>query len=130
MSRDPVDRNMLRMELRRFQTRCDALEGTIRRADSLRQVARLGNVVIPFLLAEETGALDARGQVRHTAEERARELINELLKHFEKVEPYARDKVRYQIEDELLNLVGPLNALRNWAQGRLTMVEQALRSGQ
>ena len=60
MSRDPIDRNMLRMELRRFQTRCDALEGTIRRADSLRQVARLGSVAIPFLLSEETGALDAR----------------------------------------------------------------------
>lgn len=129
MSRDPIDRNMLRMELRRFQTRCDALEGTIRRADSLRQVARLGSVAIPFLLSEETGALDARAQVRHTAEERARELINEMLHRFEMLEPYARERARYQIEDELLNLVGPLNTMRNWAQGRLAMADQAMRSG-
>lgn len=129
MSRDPVDRNMLRMELRRFQTRCDALEGTIRRADSLRQVARLGGVAIPFLLSEETGALDARAQVRHTAEERAREIISEMLHRLELVEPTARERARYQIEDELLNLTGPLVAIRNWAQGRLAIVQQTLRSG-
>ena len=127
MSRDPIDRNMLRMELRRFQTRCEAQEGTIRRADTLRAVARLGKMAIPFPLSEETAAMDARAQVRKTAEERSRELIEDMLRRLEKSEPQMRDKLHRQFEDEVLNLTGFLIPLRNWAESRWNLVMQSFR---
>ncbi len=123
---DPVDRSMLRMELRRFQTRCEAQEGTIRRADTLRAVARLGKMAIPFPLSEEQLAIDARAEVRRAAENRARELLEEWFDRLGKAEPQARDKIRRMIEDELLQLTGYLQALRVWAQGRMQSIEQLL----
>ncbi len=123
---DPVDRSMLRMELRRFQTRCEAQEGTIRRADTLRAVARLGKIAIPFPLSEEQLAIDARAEVRRAAENRARELLEEWFDRLGKAEPQARDKIRRMIEDELLQLTGYLQALRVWAQGRMQSIEQLL----
>jgi hypothetical protein len=121
---DPVNRNMLRLELRRFQTRCEAQQGTIRRSDSIRTVARLGKIAIPFALAEEQLALDTREEVRKTAELRARELLEDLFSHYLKVEPHVRPKIKRTIEDEILQLSGFLNPLRVWAQGRLVTVEQ------
>lgn len=123
---DPVDRNMLRMELRRFQSRCEATEGSIRRADTIRAVVRLSKVPIPFPLSEETQALDVRAQVRRTAEEKARELLETMFGLLGKVEPMARDKIRRSIDEEIQQLSGPLSALRVWAQGRLLVVEQGL----
>lgn len=128
MARDPVDRSMIRMEVRRFQNRCEAQEGTIQRADTLREVSRLASVSIPFPLTEETAAIDARAQVRRTAEERARELIDVLLDQLVKSEPLMRDKIRRAIDEEFLQLTGPLNGLRTWAHGRLAAVEATLPS--
>jgi hypothetical protein len=121
---DPVNRNLIRLELRRFQTRCEAQQGTIRRSDSVRTVARLGKIAIPFALAEEQLALDAREEVRKTAELRARELFDDLFSSYLKVEPHVRPKIKRTIEDEILQLSGFLNPLRVWAQGRLVTVEQ------
>ncbi len=127
MSRyDPIDRNLVRLELRRFQTRCEAQEGTIRRADSLHEVARLTSIVLPYLLAEETQALDARRQLRQTAEDRAREIFESLLDRLSKAEPFARDKLRHSINEEVLQLTGSLSALRPWAYTRMGVVEQSL----
>ena len=127
-TRDPIDRNLIRMELRRFQNRCEAQEGAIRRADSLREVARLGVIAIPFQIGEETGALDARAQLRRAAEDRARELVEEMLDRLIKAEPSARDKIRRTIDDALLNISGSINAVKPWAHSRLTAVEQTLTS--
>lgn len=123
MARDPVDYNMQRMELRRFQSRCEAQMGTIQRADSLRAVSRLANMPVPFPLTESTDAIDARNEVRRYAEERARELINEFLERLSKVEPMMREKIRRMIDEEFLQLTGPLTNLRVWAHGRLAAVE-------
>jgi hypothetical protein len=123
---DPVNRSMLRMEVRRFQTRCEAQEGSIQRADSIREVAALAKISIPFPLTEEPEALDARAQIWRTADEKARELMEELLGRFLKAEPILRDKIKRQIQDEMLQLTGPLNGLRTWAQGKLTAAEQML----
>lgn len=125
-TRDPVDRNMVRMELRRFQTRCEAQEGAIRRADTLREVARLGSIPLPFQISEETVALDARAQLRRTAEDRARELVEDFLGQLVRAEPYLRDKLRRGIDDELLNLAGPLSGMKSWAYTRVAAVEQSL----
>ncbi len=125
-TRDPVDRNMVRMELRRFQTRCEAQEGAIRRADTLREVARLTLIPVPFQIMEETVALDARAQLRRTAEERARELVEDQLGQLVRAEPYLRDKIRRLIDDELLNLAGPLAGMKPWAYMRVAAVEQTL----
>lgn len=123
---DPISRSMLRMELRRFQTRCEALEGTIRRADSVRRVAHLSKVAIPFVLIEETDALDVRAQIHRTAEEKARELLMDMIGHYQKAEPILRAKLKRQIEDDILQLTGPLNTLRTWAQSRLTAADHML----
>lgn len=128
MSRyDPTDRNLVRMELRRFQSRCEAQEGTIRRADTIHEVSRLATVIIPFVLAEETDALDMRRQVKLTAEAQARDLFEAMLDQLVKTEPFARDKLRRSMEEEIHLFTGALNALRTWAYARLSAVEQTLR---
>jgi hypothetical protein len=127
MSRqDPTDRSLLRMELRRFQARCESQTGSLRRADTIRAVVKLALIPIPFPLSEDDGALTARAQLRRDAEERARELINEQMDQLLKCDPLIRDKVRRGIDDALQQLTGPLSALRVWAQGRLLATEQQL----
>ncbi len=123
---DPVNRNMLRMELRRFQTRCEATEGTIRRADTIRAVVRLAKIAIPFPLNEEVEAIDARAAVRRVAEIQAREIFETMFDRLSKVEADQRDRLRRIIQEEFLQLTGPLNPMRVWAQGRLNAVEQML----
>lgn len=126
---DPVNRSLLRMEVRRFQTRCEAQQGTIRRSDSVRAVARLGKLAIPFPLSEEQLALDAREEVRKSAEMRARELLEELFDRYTKAEAMMRPKLKRGIEDEILQLSGFLNPLRIWAQGRMNAIEQTIPEG-
>jgi hypothetical protein len=51
--RDPVDKNMQRMEARRFASRCEAQVSSIERADSLREVARLAtSITLPYSLSD------------------------------------------------------------------------------
>lgn len=127
MSRyDPVDRNLIRLELRRFQTRCEAQQGMIRRADTIHELIRLGSIPLPYMLVEETEALDARRQLKQTAEDRARELFEALLDRFAKAEPIAREKLRRAIDEDVLLFSGSLANLRAWAFHRIASVEQAL----
>lgn len=125
-SRDPIDRNLIRMELRRFTTRCEAQEGTIQRADTLREISRLATIPMPFTLSEETGALDARRQLRRVAEDRAREVLEGMFDQLIKAEPHARHRIRHALDEEFMQLTGPLNELRVWAQARRLAVEQTM----
>lgn len=123
--RDPVERNMLRMEARRFATRCDGHVSLIERADSLREVARLATLVtLPFSLSGDDTARDALRVVQMRAEDRARELIQEQLQHFARADENQREKLRRAMQDAWANLTGPLGHLRTWAQSKLVAAEQ------
>ena len=63
--RDPVDKNMQRMEARRFTARCEAQASYIERADTLREVARLStSIVLPYSLTTDDVSRDALRLVR------------------------------------------------------------------
>jgi hypothetical protein len=123
--RDPVDKNLLRMEARRFASRCEGQIAAIERADSLREVARLASSMhASYPLSEEPAVRDALRLVQMRAEDRARELILQQLQNYTRVESYLRDKWRRTILESWSSLTGPLAHLRPWAQGRLSVVEQ------
>lgn len=121
---DPAEQAMIRMELRRFASRCDLQEGQLRRADTLREVARLTGIVVPFKLTGEVESRDLQRRVALVAEERARELIMEQVELFGRSEDDFREKLRNRMRDDWANLTGPLAHLRTWANGKLTVVEQ------
>ncbi|MDP2792616.1 MAG: hypothetical protein Q8O25_00815 [Sulfurisoma sp.] len=127
--RDPTDRNLLRLEARRFASRCDTQVALIQRADTLREVSRLANMSLPYSLTEDRMAHDARRLALNAAEDRARELISEQIAIFLKAEPVAHDKLKRGMVDTWANLTGPLGHLRPWAISRLATVEQSLQQG-
>lgn len=123
--RDPVDKNLLRMEGRRFAARCEAQAASIERADSLREVSRLATLItLPYSIAEDFTARDALRAVQSRAEDRARELIQEQILNFARAEHAHREKHKRAMLDSWANLTGPLGHLRTWAQSRLTTAEQ------
>lgn len=123
--RDPVDKNLLRMEARRFAARCEALDSPIERADSLRELVRLAtSLTLPYALTEDYTARDALRLVQTRAEDRARELIQEQIQNFARAEDNQRDKQKRAMQDSWANLTGPLAHLRNWAQSKLVVAEQ------
>lgn len=121
---DPVEQALVRMELRRFSARCDTQGGLIQRADSLREVARLINVTIPFKIANEYEARDVHRRLVLAAEERARELIAEQIKTIVRVEGDAQVAVRNKVREDWSNLTGLLAHLRTWANSKLRTAEQ------
>jgi hypothetical protein len=116
---DPAEQAMIRLELRRFTSRCDMQEGLIRRADSLREVARLTNITVPYKLSNELDARECQRRVALSAEERARELIAEQIAAFSRAEGDFKDKLRAKMRDDWSNLTGQLGHLRSWANNRL-----------
>ena len=123
--RDPVDKNMQRMEARRFASRCEAQVSSIERADTLREVARLATlIVLPYSLSEDFTARDALRLVQLRAEDRARELIQDQIQTFARAEDDHREKQKRAMLDAWANLTGPLAHLRVWAQSRLIAAEQ------
>lgn len=125
MSRaDPTEHALIRLELRRFASRCDMQEGSIQRADSLREVARLASIALPYKLSTEIEARDLQRRVGQAAEERARQLIMEQIDSFARGEGDFRDKMRGKMREDWGNLTGPLAHLRNWANGKLLVAEQ------
>ena len=127
MSRDPVDKSLLRMDARRFASRCDGQIASIQRADSLREVVRLVSMIrLPYSLGEESAARDALHQLTLRGEDRVRELIRLQLQNYSRVEPYLRDKWRRNLFASWSHLTGPFAHLRTWAQTQLTLVEQQL----
>ncbi|MBA3033647.1 MAG: hypothetical protein KKF85_06510 [Gammaproteobacteria bacterium] len=123
---DPAEQAMIRMELRRFMARCDMQEGQIRRADSLREVARLTSIQLPYKLSNEIEARDVQRRVSQVAEERARELIAEQVDAFRRSEGDFQVKLRGKMRDDWANLSGQLAHLRSWANSRLLVAEQNL----
>jgi hypothetical protein len=121
---DPAEHAMLRMELRRFTARCDTQEGLLQRADSLREVARLTSIQLPYKLANEIEARDAQRRVAYKAEERARELITEQVDAFRRSEGDFQEKLRGKMREDWANLTGPLSHLRAWANSKLLVAEQ------
>lgn len=123
--RDPVDKNLLRMEGRRFAARCEAQVSSIERADTLREVSRLATlIVLPYVLAEDYNARDALRLVETRAQDRARELIQDQIQNFARAEENQREKQKRAMLDAWSNLTGPLSHLRTWAQSRLAVAEQ------
>jgi len=126
--RDPVDKNLLRMEGRRFATRCDIQASSLERADTLREVSRLGtSITLPYTLTEDSTARDALRLLQTRAEDRARELIREQIKDFTRAEENQRDKKKRAMLDTWSALTGPLGHLRTWAQSKLSVAEQQSR---
>lgn len=123
---DPAEHALIRLELRRFASRCDTQEGLIRRADTLREVARLASIVVPYKLTNEFEARDHQRRVTQTAEERARELIVAQVDLFARAEGEFREKLRLKMRDDWMSLTGALGHLRNWANNRLQIAEQNL----
>lgn len=121
---DPAEQSLIRLEMRRFATRCDTQEGLIRRADTLREIARLANIPVPYKLSHEFEARDHQRRVAQAAEDRARELIEEQVVLYARSDDEFRQKLRSKIRDDWANLTGPLAHLRSWANGRLTTAEQ------
>lgn len=123
--RDPVDKNLLRMEGRRFASRCDAQISSIERADTLREVSRLAtSIVLPFTLSDDYVARDALRLVQLRAEDRARALIEEQIQNFARAEEAHREKHKRAMLDAWANLTGPLGHIRTWAQSKLIAAEQ------
>lgn len=123
--RDPIDKNLLRMQGRRFALRCEAQVSSIERADTLREVSRLAtSITLPYSIIEEETARDALRMVQMRAEGRARELIEEQIHNFARTEENLREKQKRAMLDAWTNLTGPLGHLRTWAQSKLTAAEQ------
>lgn len=123
--RDPVDKNMLRMEARRFTARCEAAVSSIERADNLREVSRLATSInVPYSLATDEGTRDSVRLLQVRAEDRARELIQEQLHKLARADESQREKHRRTMLDAWANLTGPLGHLRTWAQSKLLAAEQ------
>lgn len=124
---DPVDKNMLRMEARRFAARCDGQISLIERADTLREVSRLATLVaLPFALTDDDTARDSLRLVHMRAEDRARELILEQLQNYARAEENQHQKLRRAMLDTWTNLTGPIGHLRTWAQNKLQATERQI----
>ena len=125
--RDPADKNLLRMEVRRFTARCDGQIASIERADTLREVSRLAtSMPLPYAISSDYSARDALRMVQTRAEDRARELIQEQIQSFIRAEENLREKQKRAMFDSWANLTGPLGTLRTWAQSKLAAAEQQI----
>lgn len=121
---DPAEQALIRLELRRFSSRCDLQEGQIRRADTLREVARLASISVPYKLANEFTARDYQRRVTQTAEERARELITEQVALYIRSDGEFKEKLRGKMREDWANLTGVLAHLRSWANNKLMVADQ------
>jgi hypothetical protein len=121
---DPADQAILRLESRRFASRCEMQIALIQRADSLRELSRLATIPLPYRLAEDFPCRDAQRHVAQAAEGRARELIHEQIDRCLRAEPERREIMRGKLAEDWANLTGVLGHLRAWAQGKLAAAQQ------
>jgi hypothetical protein len=125
--RDPINRNMARMQERRFAARCQSQIFSIERADTLRELSRLSSISVPYTMPDDILARDSVRDVKEHAEERARDLIREQLKDFLRAEDILRDKLKRRMQESWMDLTGPLGSLRSWAANKLLLAEQQIR---
>ena len=123
---DPADRALIRLEVRRFASRCENNFGLLQRADSLREIVRLASAPVPYRIANEIEARDAERRLLLASEDRAKDLIKGQIGNFTKADADHRVWLRSKMLEEWGNLTGPLAHLRTWAKGRLMLAEQAL----
>ncbi len=121
---DPAEQAVLRLESRRFVSRCEGQIALIQRADSLRELSRLATIPLPYRLAEDYPARDAQRHVTQAAEERAREIIHDQIDRCLRAEPERRDILKSKLAEDWANLTGVLGHLRAWAQGKLASAQQ------
>lgn len=121
---DPAEQAILRLESRRFATRCEMQAALIQRADNLRELARLATISLPYRLAEDYASRDAQRHVAQAAEARARDLIQEQIDRCLRAEPERREMLQHKLSEEWANLTGVLGHLRPWAQGKLSSAQQ------
>jgi len=121
---DPAEKSLIRMELRRFASRCENQEGLVQRADTLRELARLATIPLPYKLAEQHEAKDLQRHLLLAAEARARDLIQERIDAYMRADPDHREKIKTQMFEDWTNLTGHLGHLRPWAKTRFDQAEQ------
>jgi hypothetical protein len=117
--RDTADRSMLRMQVQRYVTRCEGQASQIQRADSLREISRLASMPLSYPLSDEPQARDAQRQLQTQAEDRAREIIIDQIKAYERAEESAQSSLLHNMNEAWSNLTGPLGHLRTWATKKL-----------
>lgn len=122
----PADRALMRLEVRRFVSRCENNAALLQRADSLRELARLASAQVPYKIANEIEARDAERRLLLATEDRAKEVIQGQIGHFLKADADHRVGLKSKMLEEWGNLTGPLAHLRTWAKGKLTLAEQAI----
>lgn len=124
-SNDPAEKAMIRMEVRRFASRCDGNEGLLQRADSLREIARLAALSIPFRVSNEYEARDAHRRLVQAAEERAKELIADQIAAMVRADEGQQRSLKNRMADDWSNLTGVLGHLRRWATLKLAAADHA-----
>ena len=124
MAYDPTEKSLIRLEARRFASRCQNNEGLMQRADSLREVSRLATLSMPYKIAGEFEARDAQRRLQLLAEDRAKELIVDQIASIYKVDESSRASVRNRIAEDWGCLTGPLGHLRQWAKTKLAAAAQ------
>jgi hypothetical protein len=122
----PADRALMRLEVRRFVSRCENNAGLLQRADSLRELARLASAQVPYKIVNEIEARDAERRLLLATEDRAKEVIRGQIGHFVKADADHRVGLKSKMLEEWGNLTGPLAHLRTWAKGKLTLAEQSI----
>jgi len=121
---DPAEKALIRLEMRRFTGRCQNNEALIQRADSLREIARLAAMSLPYKIAGEFEAREAQRRLLLLAEDRAKEVIQDQIATIFKVDASHRLSVQNKVNEDWANLSGPLGHLRNWAKLKLTAAAQ------
>lgn len=123
---NPADRALLRLEVRRYASRCDNNIGLLQRADMLREISRLASLPLPYRIANELEARDIERRLLLAGEDRAKEVIRGQIAAFVRADADHRAGFKSRMVEEWGNLTGPLGYLRSWAKGKLTLAEQAL----
>lgn len=127
MPQDPVDKSLMRMEARRFASRCESQIARILQTNSLREAVRLANQIqLSYPLSEESVAREALRNMNLQTGDRLEALIRQQLQSYARVEPYLRDKWRRSLIDSWSHLTGSFFHLRAWANNRLSVIEQQL----
>jgi len=74
---------------------------------------------LSYPLSDEPQARDAQRQLQTQAEDRAREIIIDQIKAYERAEESAQSSMLHNMNEAWANLTGSLGHLRTWAVKKL-----------